>query len=96
MSVYLVAQLDIHDRGECGKYEAGFLEIFAKYGGELLAVDENVETIEGEWPYTRTVLLQFPSAEDLQRWYRSPEYQELAQHRFQSARANIIMAQGLT
>ncbi len=96
MSVYVVAQLEISDRGEYGKYEAGFLDIFANYGGQLLAVDEDVETIEGDWPYTRTVLLQFPSAEEMQRWYHSPEYQALAQHRFKAARANIIMARGLT
>lgn len=95
MAVYIIAQLSIHDRTEYERYQAGFLEIFARYTGELLVVSENPVVVEGEWPYTRTVLLRFPSAEDARRWYESPEYQALAQHRFRAATANVIIAEAL-
>jgi len=31
--------------------------------GKLLAVDEAPTVKEGDWPYTRTVLIEFPDAE---------------------------------
>lgn len=95
MGVYVVAQLDITDREAYATYEAGFLDVFSAYGGRVLAVDDEVESLEGTWPYTRTVILSFPSTDEMKRWYHSPDYQALARHRFQAARANIILARGL-
>ncbi|MFQ5668033.1 MAG: DUF1330 domain-containing protein [Candidatus Binatia bacterium] len=95
MPVYIIAQIDIHDREEYGKYQEGFLAIFARYKGELLVVSEEPVVVEGEWPFTRTVLIRFPSAEEARRWYGSPEYQALAQHRFRAAKANAVLVEGL-
>ena len=95
MTVYAVALIDIADREEYGLYGQGFMEIFGKYGGTMLSVDESPTVLEGEWPHTRTVLLSVPNAEDLERWYRSPEYQALAQHRFKASTARIAVIKGL-
>jgi uncharacterized protein (DUF1330 family) len=95
MSVYIIAQIDIHDRTEYAQYEAGFLDVFGRHQGELLVVSENPVVVEGEWPYTRTVVIRFSSEEEARRWYESPEYQKVAQHRFQASRANAIMVEGL-
>lgn len=94
MPVYIVAELSIHDRTEYGRYEAGFLEIFRRYGGEMLAVEEAPVVVEGAWPHTRTVLIRFPDQAEAERWYRSPEYQALAQHRFRASRANVAILRG--
>jgi uncharacterized protein (DUF1330 family) len=50
---------------------------------------------EGSWPHTRTVLLEFPDAESLDRWYHSEDYQRLAQHRFRASTAQIAVLRGL-
>jgi uncharacterized protein (DUF1330 family) len=55
MPVYLIAQLNIRDRATYAKYGSGFMEIFSRYEGRLLSVDEAPKVIEGEWGYTRTV-----------------------------------------
>ena len=96
MPVYLVAQIQIEDRDEYGKYESGLLEVFSKYSGEILAVDEAVKTLEGQWPFTRTVIIRFPDEEEAQRWYNSNEYQSLAQHRFRSAKTNAALVRGVS
>jgi uncharacterized protein (DUF1330 family) len=95
MPVYVVAEIAIADRAEYARYEAGFLPIWQKYRGELLAVEEQPTVIEGAWPHTRTVLVRFPDAAEAERWYRSPEYQALAQHRWNASRANIAVLNGL-
>ena len=82
MPVYIVASIRITDRTEYDKYQAGFMDIFAKYRGELLGVSDAPQVIEGEWPFTRAVLLRFPDDAEARRWYESPEYQKLSQHRW--------------
>ena len=91
---YLVAQLVIHDRTEYRIYEAGFTPVLEQYGGKLVAVSEAVETVEGNWPYTRTVILEFPSIEQANTWYHSPEYQAIVLHRHASSQANIALFEG--
>lgn len=95
MSVYLIARITIHDREEYGKYEAGFMEVFAKYSGTILAVDENPKVVEGEWDATRTVLVEFPSHEEADAWYQSDGYQAIVQHRFAAATSDIIRVTGM-
>ena len=95
MPVYLVARITIADREAYARYESGFPDIFSRHNGNILSVDEGPVVLEGEWPCTRTVLLEFPSEEDAMSWYRSPEYQALARHRFDASSADIVMIRGL-
>lgn len=96
MSAYMVGQIRINDPEEYSKYLAGFLPIFKRYGGELLATTRaDTEVLEGEWAYPRTVIMRFPSTEDAHRWHQDPEYQALVKHRHRSADANLILVQGL-
>ncbi len=95
MAHYLIAQIDIKDREKYAKYEAGFLDIFLTYKGKILSVEENEHLLEGQWPFTRTVLIEFPSQEDALEWYNSKEYQVLVQHRLAASTANIVIISGL-
>jgi uncharacterized protein (DUF1330 family) len=94
MTHYLIARLDINDREEYSKYEAGFMEIFNQYDGKMLSVDEAPKLLEGEWPVTRTVLVEFPSEASAMAWYQSEAYQTLAQHRFASSDGNVVLLKG--
>ena len=95
MAVYMIGQITINDRDTYAAYESGFLDIFAQFKGKLLSVDESADVLEGQWPCTRTVLLEFPTKEDALAWYKSDAYQALAQHRFAAADGNIIIVQGM-
>lgn len=95
MTVYFVALVDIDDRETFSLYEQGFMDIFNRHGGQILAVDDNPTLLEGEWPHTRTVLISFPTHEDMELWYHSPQYQAIAQHRFAASRARIAVLKGL-
>lgn len=95
MSVYMIAKINITDRETYAKYEAGFMSIFEKHDGRIRSVDESPVVVEGQWPETRTVLVEFPSKASAMIWYESDEYQELAVHRWMSSSADIILIQGL-
>lgn len=95
MSVYIVAQIAIEDREEYAKYEAGFVEVFLEHRGRVLSVSESPEVIEGSWPYTRTVILEFPSRDEAMGWYESPDYQAIVGHRQAASSANIVIVDRL-
>ncbi len=94
MPAYLIAQVTIHDSAEYEKYLAGFMEAFAPFEGRVLVAADDVEVLEGTWPRTHTVVLEFPSMGHARRWYESSGYQSIAQHRFKAATSNLILAGG--
>ncbi len=91
MAVYMVANINIHDRSRYSQYEAGFMDIFTRYHGTMLTVDDSPQCLEGEWAFNRTVLIEFPDTSSAMDWYNSDEYQTLAQHRFAASVANIAL-----
>jgi uncharacterized protein (DUF1330 family) len=96
MTVYTVALLNISDRERFGQYTSGFREIFSKYGGKVLAVEEAPTVVEGEWPFTRTVLIEFPDAPAFDAWYNSPEYQALVMHRHAASTGSVALLKSFT
>ena len=94
MSVYFIANITVDQPLIYQKYLDGCDEVFARYHGEYLAVDANPEVVEGEWAYSRVVVIRFPNREEWTRWYESPEYQELLTHRLAGARCDTILVTG--
>ena len=91
MSCYFIAQINIHDRDEYQKYLDGYDEVFSKYGGVVVAVDEDPSILEGDWPFQRTVVIRFTDEAEARRWYESSEYQELIKHRHRASEANVVL-----
>ena len=95
MSVYAIALLNITDREAYGAYERGFMAIFSQHEGRLLSVDESPTVKEGDWPWTRSVLIEFPSQEAFDGWFHSPDYQALAKHRHAASYGAVTVLKGL-
>jgi uncharacterized protein (DUF1330 family) len=95
MSVYLIGQINVHDRSEYKNYVKGFLAMFGGYKGEVIVADEAVQVMEGEWPWARTVIIRFDDEAEAMRWYNSPEYKAAAKFRFNSATTNLVLTKGL-
>jgi len=95
MTVYVIARFKIHDRAGYDRYEENFLEVFEPFGGTMLSVDEEPTVLQGEFDFTRSVLISFPSADNAMAWMTSPRYQEIAKHRLEASVGNAIMVKGL-
>ena len=95
MAVYLIAQISIHDRERYAQYEAGFMAVLKAHGGTLTAVDDDSEVIEGEWPYTRSVIVRFEDRAAAMGWYESDAYQAILKHRHAASVGNIVLVRGL-
>jgi len=94
MSVYFMANIRINNDQEYQLYLDRSEEIFALYKGTYLAVDNTPIVLEGEWNYSRAVLIRFDTQEDLDAWYRSDEYQEILKHRLLGSECDTILIQG--
>ncbi len=92
MSVYFIAELNVHDPAGYDRYLEGFDEVWERYEGEVVLVDEAPTVLEGEWPHTRVVLLRFPDEAALRRWYDSDGYRALRPIRQAAADGHIIVA----
>ena len=81
MAVYILSRLTIHDRAEYEIYESQFDDVFSKFDGKLLSVDEEPLVLAGEWEATRSVVIEFPSKESAFAWMQSDDYQAISKHR---------------
>ncbi|BBY17847.1 DUF1330 domain-containing protein [Mycolicibacterium litorale] len=95
MTVYAVAQLRFTDRTAYDRYQAAFMEVFARYSGTLLAADEAPQTVEGEWTGDKVVLMSFPDEAEFRRWANSPEYQRISEDRRAGADTVVLLVHGL-
>jgi|TARA_B100001750_G_C15275060_1_gene479544 uncharacterized protein (DUF1330 family) len=75
---YVLTEVTIHDRIAYQEYEAEFMPIVERYGGELIAVTDDPTVLEGLWSEMRVVLIRFETRQDALDWYDSQEYQQLA------------------
>lgn len=99
MSVYIIARFAIHDRARYDRYDAAFMDVFANFDGELLSVDEEPHTLEGQFtaggsPATRSVLIRFPSKEAAFAWMTSDAYEAIAQDRLAASVGEVVMVRG--
>ena len=96
MTVYAIAQLTITDNAAYRRYEARFMEVFAKFRGRALAADEAPRVVEGDWDRQKVVLLSFPDTAAFEAWANSPEYQEIARDRKAGSDGVVLLVRGFS
>jgi len=94
MSYYFIANIRLRDEQKYQHYLAHAEEIFEKYKGTYLAVDNDPEILEGNWEYDRAVIIRFDKREEFESWYRSEEYQEILKHRLSASDCDTILIKG--
>jgi len=96
VTVYAIAQLRIHDRARYDRYAARFMPVLLKYGGRLLAADEQPAVVEGPWSGDKVVVMAFPDRETFTRWSTSPEYQEISRDRLAATEGVVLLVHGIS
>ena len=94
MSHYFIANIKINNPKEYQKYLDKAGDIFNKYKGKYLVLDDTPEILEGTWDYTRTVVIEFNNEQDFKFWYNSDEYQEILKYRLSASECNTILVKG--
>ena len=91
MPAYVVAMLAVNDPDAFGVYAAAVGAVTEQYGGRYLFAGPGATVLEGEPAPTGVAIIEFPSAEDAQRWYDSEEYAPLIELRESAASTWMVL-----
>lgn len=94
MSYYFIAQIKINDSETYQKYIDQSGNVFEKYKGEYLSVENCPVVLEGKWDYNRMVLIKFRELKDFENWYHSDAYQNILKYRLEAADCDTILIKG--
>jgi uncharacterized protein (DUF1330 family) len=84
-------QLEITDQVAVDEYRATVRPVMDKYGAKVLAVDTDAKVFEGEWSGLRTLVIEFPDMDAVERWHASP----FLEKRLAATRGNLIAVAGV-
>ena len=94
MAAYVVVDLEVTDPETYERYRAAVPDIVKKYGGRYLVRAGDVEVLEGDWQPRRFVILEFPSMDDLKKFYDADDYRDLKATRIAATDSNLIAVEG--
>ena len=94
MTGYLIVEVEITDPQAYEKYRGIAPAILERYGGKIVVRGGRMESVEGGWSPKRLVVAQFPSYEQAQKFYHSPEYQQAVKLRLAAARCKGVLIEG--
>ena len=94
MPAYIIAMVNIKNAEKYQEYAKRAGPANAKHGSRFLVRGGKKTTLEGDIPYQRIVINEFPDVETAKRFYNSPEYQEARKNRIGAADFNMVILEG--
>jgi len=94
MTAYVIGEIEVTDPALYEEYRRQVMAVVTRYGGRFIVRGGRVEALEGGWAPKRFVALEFPSIDQAQKWYRSPEYAPLIAMRKKASRGRLILVEG--
>ncbi len=91
---FVIFNIDVTNPEDYNEYITKVKPIVEKFGGEYIVRGGTNQVVEGNWQYSRTIVLKFPSYEKALEWYNSEEYQPIKQIRLDNAISNGIIIRG--
>jgi uncharacterized protein (DUF1330 family) len=92
--VYMIVQVQVHDPGLYRRYVDAVPEVVARYGGRYLVRGGAVTCLSDGWRPERVIVLEFPSRDQLDRCFASPEYAAISSWREDSTTSSAIVVEG--
>ncbi len=93
MSIYVILDIDVHDKEKYLEYQKRVPALIQKHGGRYIVRGGDIFAT-GDWKPERIVILEFPSMENLQAFLSNPEYEPVKRFRDESATSRIIAVEG--
>jgi uncharacterized protein (DUF1330 family) len=95
MKAYLIAVETVHDEEMFAEYRKQVVGTLAPFGGQFVARGGQLTVLEGEWQHPRTVIIEFPSRESAESWYKSADYQKIIDLRLKSTSGTLVILDGV-
>lgn len=94
MPAYLIALVNVTDPAGFQEYAALAGPIAAKHGCRYLVRGGAKTMLEGELPYDRIVVAEYPDVAAAKRFYHSAEYQDARRKRLAAGTVNMVLIEG--
>ena len=95
MPAYVIANVtEARDRDALAEYRRRNTATVASYGGRFLVRGGEQETLEGDWPGVRIVVMEFADADAARAWWDSEEYAPLKELRRGASDTDIVLVEG--
>lgn len=95
MPAYVIALVDVHDAVAYEHYRAKVPGCVAAHGGRFLVRGGAQAALEGDWPASRTVVVEFPDRATAMAFYHSADYQAIVPLRQAAATGRMIVVDGV-
>jgi len=92
---YVIADIDVTEPEQFGRYRELSTVAAARYGGRFLVRGGSTDVLEGDRQPARVVIVEFDSVEAARRWYDSPEYREARAVRQAASTSSFVLVEGL-
>ena len=94
MKAYVIAADTTHDAAMMSEYGKVVAATLLPFEGKFLVRGGTCTVLEGEWQ-SRSVVLEFPSRQAAEAWYKSDAYQEIIGLRLNGSRGNLVIVDGI-
>ncbi len=95
MKAYCIVYETIDDPKPFEEYRSQVMPTLDAYEGRFIVRGGTFTALEGEMPYQRIAVLEFPSREKAEGWYNSPAYQRILPLRLKAAHCQFVIVDGI-
>jgi uncharacterized protein (DUF1330 family) len=95
MRAYVIAEIQVTNPEGYKAYTTTVPATIEQYGGRFLVRGGKAETLEGEWPERRRVVIEFPSVEAAKKWWDSSEYAQPKALRRAHSEGRLLLLEGV-
>ncbi|RKE23477.1 DUF1330 domain-containing protein [Streptomyces sp. TLI_171] len=96
MTAYALAQVHSVEFGpDIIEYLERIDATLEPFGGRFIVHGGKLETVEGSWGQSGTIVIEFPDFAQARAWWDSPAYQEILPLRTRRMVADIVLVEGV-
>ena len=95
MPAYVIANVEVNDAAQYEHYKAAAEAAIAAHGGRYLVRGGASEVIEGAFPGSRFVVLEFPDLATAKTFATSADYAAAKVERAGAASMNMVIVEGM-
>jgi uncharacterized protein (DUF1330 family) len=92
---YLIAEVEITDPGKLQNYAEKVEQTLAPFNHRYIVRTSKIQTLEGDEPPNRIVIIAFDSVDKAREFYDSPAYAAIRPIRQSAAKGHIFIVDGL-
>lgn len=96
MPAYIIARIEVTDWDQYRQYTNATPEVIARFGGKFIVRAGQMVNLEGPEETRRIVVIEFPSLDQAQAFFNSPEYTEVKKLRLGAATGQFFAIEGCT